>query len=229
MILITGTSRGIGLELVRHYSNLGHMVYGCSRSPFPDKDIATYRHFTLDITDEPAVLEMFREIRKEDEPLCVLINNAGIASMNSVLMTPMKSAHNIMNVNFFGSLLTCREAGKLMAQNWYGRIINFSTVAYPMALQGEAVYAASKAALEALTKVYARELGDRGVTVNAVGPNPIPTDLIKGVSEARIQHIINRQAIARKGTVADVVNVIDFFMRPESNLITGQVIYLGGF
>ena len=110
----------------------------------------------------------------------------------------------------------------------YGRIVNFSTVAVPLKLAGEAVYAASKAAIVSLTQTLAREYADFGVTVNAVGPTPIQTDLIRGVTSEKLEHLLEQQVIHRYGTYEDVENVIEFFLRKESNFITGQVIYLGG-
>ena len=115
-----------------------------------------------------------------------------------------------------------------MRQKRFGRIVNFSTVAVPLKLDGEAVYAASKAAIVSLTQILAKEYAEFGVTVNAVGPVPIKTDLIRGVPEEKIEKLLSRQAIQRYGTYEDVENVIDFFLRPESDFITGQVIYLGG-
>ncbi|NNL30780.1 MAG: SDR family oxidoreductase, partial [Gemmatimonadetes bacterium] len=109
-----------------------------------------------------------------------------------------------------------------------GRIVNFSTVAVPLALEGEAAYAASKAAVESLTRVLAKELGSMGITVNAVGPTPIDTDLVRGVPEEKIQALVARQAIGRLGRYEDVTNVVDFYLRPESSFVTGQVVYLGG-
>ena len=109
-----------------------------------------------------------------------------------------------------------------------GRIVNFATVATPLKLEGEAIYAASKAAIVSLTQTLAREYADYGITVNAVGPGPIQTDLIRGVPSEKIETLLMRQAIHRYGTYDDVGNVIDFFLRPQSSFVTGQVIYLGG-
>ena len=97
-----------------------------------------------------------------------------------------------------------------------------------MKLEGEAIYAASKAAVISLTEILARELSEFKVTVNALGPTPIKTDLIRGVPKEKLQSLLNRQAIQRFGNFGDISNVIDFFIRPESDFITGQVIYLGG-
>src|SRR5215210_6311223 len=115
-----------------------------------------------------------------------------------------------------------------MKKNGFGRIINFTTVATPLKLEGEAVYAASKAAVINFTQIIAGELAPFGITVNAVGPTPISTDLIKSVPPEKIERLVERQAIKRLGELRDVSNVIDFFIRPESDFITGQVVFLGG-
>jgi 3-oxoacyl-[acyl-carrier protein] reductase len=95
-------------------------------------------------------------------------------------------------------------------------------------LEGEAIYAASKAAVICLTQILAREFADFGVTVNAIGPTPIKTDLIGGVSPGKLDTLIERQAIKRYGEPRDVIQVIDFFVQPASDFVTGQVIFLGG-
>ncbi|MGB0414191.1 MAG: SDR family NAD(P)-dependent oxidoreductase, partial [Coraliomargarita sp.] len=89
-------------------------------------------------------------------------------------------------------------------------------------------YAASKAAVESLTRILSRELAELKITVNAIGPTPIETDLIKGVPQAKMDALIARQALPRLGQVSDVINAIDFFIAPQSDFITGQIIYLGG-
>jgi 3-oxoacyl-[acyl-carrier protein] reductase len=109
-----------------------------------------------------------------------------------------------------------------------GRIVNFSTVAVPLRLEGESVYGASKAAIEHLTRVAARELGSSGITVNAVGPAPVDTDLVRSVPAEKIDALIARQAVRRLGTFADVIHVVDFFIDPRSSFVTGQLLYLGG-
>ncbi len=157
-----------------------------------------------------------------------LINNAGIASMNHALLSPGSTARALFATNFHGTFLFCREAAKAMVRKKSGRIVNFATVATPLRLEGESLYAASKAAVESFTEVLARELGATGVTVNAVGPTPVPTDLIRNVPKAKMDALLARQAIRRFGELADIINVVDFFLAPRSHFVTGQVVYLGG-
>lgn len=225
--LITGTRKGIGKFLAEHYVRQGHIVVGCSRSEI-DWSLERYEHYIADVADESAIKRMFAMLRQKYGHLEHVINNAGIASMNHCTLTPLSTVHNILNTNVIGTFMFCREAAKMMQRRRYGRIVNFSTVAVPLKLEGEAIYVASKAAILSLTEVLARELADFGITVNSVGPTPIDTDLIRSVPKEKIHRLLERQAIHRLGTVQDVANVIDFYLKKESDFISGQNIYLGG-
>jgi 3-oxoacyl-[acyl-carrier protein] reductase len=227
VIIITGTRKGIGYFLANEYLQQGDIVYGCSRREC-DIQHENYHHTRLDVSDETAVVAFVREVYKAHKRIDVLINNAGIASMNHFLLTPYATAQRVFNTNFMGTFLMCREVAKYMVKNKGGRIVNYSTVAVALNLQGELVYSSSKAAIEQLTRVLAGEIGTSGVTVNAVGPTPIDTDLIKNVPANKIQDLIGHQSIKRLGKYEDVKNVIDFYLSPTSDFITGQVVYLGG-
>lgn len=226
-IAITGTRKGIGLFLAETFLERGWTVVGCSRGA-SDLDHPSYSHFELDVSDERAVVKMMQQVRRTHGGLDALLNNAGIASMNHALLTPGSTMERVFQTNVFGTFLFCREAAKLMGRKKFGRIVNFATVATPLKLEGEAVYAASKAAVVSLTEVLAREVAEMGITVNAVGPTPVPTDLVGSVPEEKMTALIARQAINRYGTMDDVLNVCDFFLDDRSDFVTGQTIYLGG-
>lgn len=225
--LITGTRKGIGRFLAGHYAQQGHRVIGCSREA-AEWQHDNYVHMQADVADEQSVKELFARVRRDFGRVDHLINNAGIASMNHSLLTPYATVRRVMDTNLGGTFLFSREAAKMMQRVKYGRIVNFTTVAVPLKLEGEAAYVASKAAVQALTQVMSRELGQLGITVNAIGPVPIETDLIRAVPKDKIAGLIERQAIKRLGKYEDVANVCDFFLKRDSDFITGQVLFLGG-
>lgn len=227
IIVITGTRKGIGRFLAETFLERGWHVIGCSRGA-SDLSHERYRHFELDVSDEKAVVSMMQTVRRAHGSVDALLNNAGIASMNHAMLTPLSTIERIFKTNVFGTFLFCREAAKLMARKKTGRIVNFATVATPLKLEGEAAYAASKAAVVSLTEVLAREMAPMNITVNAVGPTPVPTDLVGSVPQEKMDALIRRQAIWRYGTMQDVLNVCDFYLQDSSDFITGQTLYLGG-
>ena len=235
VFIISGSSRGIGKALSEHYLGCGDIVVGCARST---SDIAhkNYRHFILDINDEKAVVSMVRAAKKEFGKIDICLNNAGMASMNHILTTSYESAKRLVDVNFLGTFLLSREVAKAMISAKIsnknsaksGVIINFSSVATPLCLEGEAIYAASKAACESLTKTMAKELASYSIRVNAIALAPVQTDLIKAVPKDKINALLEQQAIKRFGEFGDIINVVDFFISQKSDFITGQIITLGG-
>ncbi len=228
VVLVTGSRKGIGRHLVEHFVARGCKVAGCSRQEFDGTAPQGYRHYRTDVTDESGVAAMIGDIERTLGALTIVVNNAGIASMNHLLLTPLATMQNLFATNVFGTFLVLREAAKAMSARRYGRIVNFATVATPLDLEGEAGYAASKAAVESLTRVAARELAPLGITVNAVGPTPVMTDLIRNVPKAKMDALIARQPLRRLGEYHDVTNVIDFFVSRDSGFVTGQTVFLGG-
>src|SRR5436305_1084049 len=134
----------------------------------------------------------------------LLIDNAGIASMNPVALTPFDTARAILSTNVLGTFLFTHAALRLLRASTAGRIVNFTTVAVPFRLEGEALYAASKSAVETFTRIVAREAAPLGITCNAVGPSPVRTQLTESVGADRIDRLMRRQAIPRWAEPADV-------------------------
>jgi 3-oxoacyl-[acyl-carrier protein] reductase len=227
-MIITGTSRGIGKNLVDYYTEKGYTIIGCSKKPLEYKTNKNYHHFCLDVQDEKKVKEMFSFIKKKFGKLDILINNAGIASMNHSLLTPLSTVQKIINTNIMGTFLFCRESAKLMKKKDFGRIINFGTIAVPIKLEGEAIYASSKGAVNTLTQILAREYSRYGITVNVIAPTLVETDLIKKVPDIKREKVLQKISIPKYTQMNDITNVIDFFIKAQSHLVTGQIIYLGG-
>jgi 3-oxoacyl-[acyl-carrier protein] reductase len=226
-ILVTGASRGLGLALVEHFVARGDRVVGCSSQPAP-AEFEGYHHVRTDVTSEPDVTKLFADVRAELGGLDVLINNAGIASMNPVALMPAATARQVVDVSVMGTFLCSRAALRLLRSSVAPRIVNVSSVAVPLRLDGEAMYAAAKSAVESFTRIMAKEVGPLGITCNAVGPCPVPTRLTEAVPKEKMAALIARQAIPKWGSSADVVNVVEFFLSPASEMVTGQVVYLGG-
>lgn len=227
VVLITGTSRGIGCHLAQHFLTQGALVEGCSRQP-SSIETEGYFHHVADVSDEAQVQGMLNSIRTRHGKLDICVNNAGAAGMNHFLLTPASAVDRLTAVNFKGTFLVSRESARLMRTNRYGRIVNVGTAVTALRLAGEAAYAASKGAVEHLTRVLAFELGPFGITCNAICPTLTETEMIRHVPRQKLQAILDRLAIRRFCTMEDVANAVDFLVKPESSYITGQVICFGG-
>jgi 3-oxoacyl-[acyl-carrier protein] reductase len=226
-VLITGASRGIGACLVKHYLDVGDEVAGFARTAAAISD-PRYFHVTGDVCDESAVRNLCSRLRERWGKLDVLINNAGFGRMNPMALTPFEVAAKITTTNFLGTFVSTHAALRLLRRSEAGRIVNLTTIAVPLRLDGESVYAASKSAVETFTRIVAREIAPFNITCNAVGPSPIRTGLTESLPADKLERLFARQAIGRWAEPADVANVIDFFLRRESAMVTGQVVYLGG-
>ena len=191
-------------------------VWGCARQ-------GGHHIYPCNVYDETAIKKMLFDIAGVD----ILINNAGVASMNAFTLTPTATMADILATNLVGTMIMCREVSKKMITQHYGRVINISTVAVPLALAGEAVYVASKAGVEALTRVLAKELYGYGITVNCVAPTIVDVGgLASGVPKEKVRELLDKTATKEPCSVEDIARVIDFFI--DSPRVTGQTVYIGG-
>ena len=222
--LITGTSQGLGRALAERLLADGWTVHGFARGA-QDLGHANFHGHAVDVTDEAAVRSAVATIA-EGGRIDLLVNNAGAASMNALLLTPGETAERLMRVNYLGTFHCLQAVGKVMVRQRAGRIINLTTVAVPLSLEGEAAYVASKAAVEALTKVAAKELASQGVRVMAIGFGPVDTRLTRAVPRAALAKI-NGQISRPDGTTMD--QAVEFFISQlhSPDFISGSVRYLG--
>jgi 3-oxoacyl-[acyl-carrier protein] reductase len=222
--LITGTSQGLGLALAERLLADGWIVHGFARGAQTLVHVNFTAH-TVDVTDEAAVRAAVA-IVAESGRIDLLVNNAGAAALNAFLLTPGSVAENLMRVNYLGTFHCLQAVGKVMVRQRGGLVINITTVAVPLSLEGEAAYVASKAAVEALTKVTAKEFATQGVRVVALGIGPVDTKLTRAVPKAALAKI--NDAIGRpEGTT--MAQAVDFILSRISapDLKSGSVEYFG--
>ncbi len=235
--LVTGASRGIGRAAALRLAQDGYQVYLTYVSK-PELAEAVQgaiesrggkaAAFRLDVGDAQAVSAFFQEHVKDKVRLEVLVNNAGMTKDNLIIRMKPADWDAVLRVNLTGSFICLQEAAKLMIRQRYGRIINISSVVGQMGNAGQANYAASKAGLIGLTKSAAQELASRGITVNAVAPGFIDTDMTSGLSE-EIQNVyMERIPMRRFGQAEEIADTVAFLASESAGYVTGQVIGVTG-
>ncbi|NQU61761.1 MAG: SDR family oxidoreductase [Rhodospirillales bacterium] len=223
LVIVSGASRGIGFALAERLSNTYDVVGFARQEP---KEPCNFQFVSgVDVTDKTAVKEFARKI--DTANLWGVVACAGIASMNHFLSMPDATRDKIVDVNFHGVANVVEVLGKGLIKNKGGRIIVLSTIAVPLLLEGEAVYAASKSAAETYVKIIANELGEWGVTANLIRPGPTDTDLLAGLTDEQVDAIISKQTLKRKTTFDDLEGICRFFLSDEAALLTGQTLTLG--
>ncbi len=220
--LITGSSQGLGRSVVERLLADGWTVHGFARGP-QELTHAAFAAHVVDVTDEAVVRSAVATVAAAGR-IDLLINNAGAASLNALLLTPGSVAEQLMRVNYLGTFHCLQAVGKVMVRQRAGRIVNLTTVAVPMSLEGEAAYVASKAAVEALTKVAAKELAASGVVVSAVGFGPVDTKLTRAVPKAALAKIDAAIGRPEGTTMAEAVDFLFAHLRAAKG---GSVEYLG--
>jgi 3-oxoacyl-[acyl-carrier protein] reductase len=224
VILITGASRGIGRHLAQYFLAHNAHVIGCSRTKSGPSAIKNYCHFCIDVSDEAAVKRMFGQIRKDYHSLDVLINNAGVLSINHALLTPVDTVRSVMDTNFTGLFLMCREAIKLMQEKRYGRIINISSIATHIYSPGLSIYGASKAAVEYFSQVLAKEVAPFGITVNVLGLSLVKEGtMLEKLPKSAIEKTLSRTKSKNILNTKDVAKCIDRIISIKNNA-TGQIL-----
>jgi 3-oxoacyl-[acyl-carrier protein] reductase len=220
--LITGSSQGLGLELVHRLLDAEWNVHGFARGPQELKHERFVAH-AVDVADDAAVRAAVAVISAAGS-IDLLVNNAGTASMNAFLLTPAATAERLMRVNYLGTFHCLQAVGKVMVRQRAGRIVNITTVAVPLNLEGEAAYVASKAAVEALTRVAGAELAPSGVLVTAVGFGPLDTALTRGVPRSKLEDLNERIGLLKSPTPSEAAYYV---LTHVHRAMSGQVSYYG--
>lgn len=234
--IVTGASRGIGAAIARRLASDGLTVvvnYAGSANAaarlVDDIEKAGGRAISCqaDVSDPQAVRRMFDSAEAAYGGIDVLVNNAGIMKLAPLAQVDDATFDQTVAINLKGTFNGLREAAKRLRDG--GRIVNFSSSVVGLYQPGYGVYAATKAAVEALTHILAKELGPRGITVNAVAPGPVATELfLHGKDEATLDRIRQMNPLGRLGEVDDIARVVSLLVGPDSGWINGQVVRANG-
>lgn len=236
VILITGASRGIGAFTANVLAQQGHSIiinyarHDEEANKVVNKILASggsASAFKANIAHSKEVKALFEYVIQTYGRLDVLINNAGIMALSKIEHVEDDSINQLLDVNLKGSLYTMREAAKHLSSG--GKIINLSSSVVGMNLEQYGVYTATKAAIESLTVILAKELRGRNITVNAIAPGPTATELfLDGKSEELIKKLSQAAPLERLGTVKDIAAVLDFAVNEASNWVNAQVLRVNG-
>ena len=236
--LVTGASRGIGKACALKLAEDGYDVavnYNSNEAKAAEV-VAEIKKlgrkaaaFKADTADLKAVQDMFRDIQKEFGQLDVLVNNAGVVDDAFLLMINEESLSRSLDINIKGYFHCAQQAAlKMMGKKKCGKIINISSVSSILAVEGQSVYSATKGAVNSMTATLAKELAPRGITVNAVAPGFIETEMMDAIPEDKKEAYIKAIPMARFGAADDVANVVSSLCSAAFDYVTGQVIVLDG-
>ena len=229
-VLVTGASRGIGAHVASAFLGRGYEVWGTATSEAGADGISARlgdgRGLVLRGEDPDSVAALM-ETLKPNMPE-VLVNNAGVTRDNLILRMSDDEWQQVMDVNVTSLFRLCKPVVRPMMRARWGRIINLSSVIARMGNAGQVNYAASKGAIEAFTRSLAVEVGSRGITVNAVAPGFIETDMTDALDEKMREALLGRIALGRLGSTSDVAELILFLASDAAGYITGQTIGVNG-
>lgn len=235
--IVTGASRGIGRGIALELARAGCAIAfnyrkreDAAQSLVHDLEAMGGKVCAVraDVTDLAEVRAFFAKVLDSFETFHILVNNAGISRDRALMNMAPEEWHEVLDTNLTGAFYCARAAITTMMKQREGRLINIASVAAFKGLPGTSNYAASKAGLIGMTKALAREVGRYGVTVNAVAPGFIDTDMVAGLSDRAREELVRQIPLGRFGQVADVAHAVRFLASEEGRYFTGQVLTMDG-
>ena len=225
VVLVTGGSRGIGLACARRFADQGDKVAVTYHTSAPPDDLFGV---PCDVTSGESVEAAFKAIEEQYGPVEVLVSNAGVTNDGLLLRMSEDAFSSVIDANLTAAYRVAKRATQGMLRARRGRMIFMSSVVALLGSAGQASYAASKAGLVGLARSLARELASRGITVNAVAPGPVETDMTSTLSEKRLGELTAAVPLGRFASVDEIAATVAFLASPEAGYITGAVIPVDG-
>ena len=228
--LVTGASRGIGRAIALEFKEKGYSVIGTATSTTGAAELNDIgiQGYVLDLNSHESIDSFWQKLEDNNQNISLLVNNAGITRDNIVLRMSDEEWSDIMNVHLYGTFQLCKRSLKMMLKSKWGRIINISSASASIGNRGQSNYAAAKAGVEAFTKSLAKEVGKRDITINAVAPGFISTDMTENNDGVNEDYLIKEIPLGRFGEPAEVANLVTFLCSEEASYITGQTIHING-
>lgn len=228
--LVTGASRGIGRAIALEFKEKGYSVIGTATSEKGASELNDIgiQGYVLDLNSHESIDSFWQKLEDNNQNISLLVNNAGITRDNIVLRMSDEEWSDIMNVHLYGTFQLCKRSLKMMLKSKWGRIINISSASASIGNRGQSNYAAAKAGVEAFTKSLAKEVGKRDITINAVAPGFISTDMTENNDGVNEDYLIKEIPLGRFGEPAEVANLVTFLCSEEASYITGQTIHING-
>ncbi|CAM3070066.1 3-oxoacyl-ACP reductase FabG [Moritella viscosa] len=232
-VLVTGASRGIGRAIAEHFAKLGAQVIGTATSAQGAERIGAYLGdagfgLELNVTNQDSVDALYAEIKTRVGHIDILVNNAGITADNIFLRMKEDEWCNVIDTNLTSLYRLCKPCLRGMMKQRFGRIINIGSVVGSTGNGGQANYAAAKSGLLGFTKSLASEIASRGITVNAVAPGFIETDMTSELSEEQKQTILAQVPTNRLGSTVEIAETVGFLASDGASYITGETIHVNG-
>ena len=228
--LVTGASRGIGRAIALEFKEKGYSVIGTATSETGAAELNDIgiQGYVLDLNSHKSIDSFWQKLEDNNQNISLLVNNAGITRDNIVLRMSDEEWSDIMNVHLYGTFQLCKRSLKMMLKSKWGRIINISSASASIGNRGQSNYAAAKAGVEAFTKSLAKEVGKRDITINAVAPGFISTDMTENNDGVNEDYLIKEIPLGRFGEPSEVANLVTFLCSEEASYITGQTIHING-